>query len=497
MTKTISTGIQGLDQVLHGGLPPDHMYLVAGSPGTGKTTLALQFLLEGIRCGERALYVTLSQSKKELLDVADSHGWSLDELVIYDQLGPEKREVNRYTMFHPSELELAEITDAFLDEVKRIKPQRLIFDSVSEMRLLAQDSLRFRREILALKQFFEGLSCTVWLLDDYTSAGTDPQLEGIAHGVITLDFDNPGYGSPRRHLRVVKLRGAEFTGGYHDFTIKSGGMDVFPRLDVAGRELSETQTFKSGISALDGLLGGGLNAGTAALLIGPAGVGKSTMAAQYVFAAVQQGHKAAYFSFDEGRSIMLSRTAGVGINLKGQAASGDLLLQQIDPDEMSPGEFSHVVRQSVEAHGAEIVVIDSLNGYHQAMPEARFLNAHINDLLSYLSQHTVMTILVVGQHGMFGAGTTTPIDLSYMADTVILLRYFENGGEVRQAISISKKRTGNHERSIREFRITSSGLQVGEPLKAFQGILTGVPRLVESKSHFAEAVNAGAEKQSA
>jgi circadian clock protein KaiC len=474
--KTISTGIEGLDQILRGGIPPNNMYLLAGTPGTGKTTLALQFLLEGLHRGEAGLYVTLSQTKSELLAVAESHNWSLEGLAIYDRIVPQKQlSEDRYTIFHPSEVELGDTMSALLEEVDRLKPKRIILDSVSEMRLLAHDSLRFRRQVLALKTFFNGRDSTVFLLDDYTGSSTDPQLEGLVHGVITLDFDNPGYGSPRRHLRVLKLRGAQFTGGYHDFNIEKGGVVVFPRIKVGERESHRRENFKSGVEAMDGLIGGGMDSGTATLMIGPAGAGKSTLAAQYIHTAAQTGCRGAYFTFDEGVSTMLARTSALGINVVEDIKAGTLTLRQIDPGKMSPGEFSHIVRQSVETDGARLVVIDSLNGYYQAMPDGRFLSSHMNDLLAYLGQHDVLTIIIVEQHGLFGTTGTTPVDMSYMADTVILLRYFESAGEVRQAISISKKRSGPHERSIREFKIGTSGIQVGEPLKGFQGVLTGVP----------------------
>jgi circadian clock protein KaiC len=313
------------------------------------------------------------------------------------------------------------------------------------------------------------------ILDDYTGSATDPQLEGLVHGVITLDFDNPGYGTPRRRMRVVKLRGAQFSAGYHDFNIEKGGLVVFPRIKAGERVFAGKETFKSGLAALDGLVGGGMDSGTATLLIGPAGAGKSTLASQYIHTAAKRGLRGAYFTFDEGCSTMLARTKALGINIENDIKTGVLKLQQIDPDQMSPGEFSHIVRRSVEEDKATVIVIDSLNGYYQAMPDGRYLSSHMNDLLAFLSQRDVLTIIVVEQHGLFGTTGTTPVDMSYMADTVILLRYFESGGEVRQAISVSKKRSGIHERTIREFKIAAGGIEVGEPLKAFQGVLTGVP----------------------
>lgn len=473
------TGVEGLDKILRGGLPCNRIYLLEGNPGTGKTTLALQFLLEGIRRGERGLYVTLSETEDELVSVASSHGWSLNGLAIYDLAVPEGvlPDEGQYTLYHPSEVELSETTRAVFDEVERVQPHRVVFDSLSEMRLLARDPLRYRRQILALKQFFIGRDTTVLLLDDHTSQESDRQLESLAHGVLMLEHTLPKYGGPRRRLNVLKLRGVNYVGGYHDFTIRTGGMVVFPRL-IASDHHSDfaRQTVSSGLANLDALTGGGLDTGTATLIMGPAGTGKSSIASQYAVAAAQRGEKAAIFAFDESINTLLDRSAGLGIDLAHQMKAGRCAVRQIDPAEMSTGEFSDMICRSVEDDGAKVIVIDSLNGYFQAMPEEYFLTAHMHEILAYLNQQGVLTILVLAQHGMFGSNMPPPVELSYLADTVLLLRYFESSGRVHKAISVVKKRTGGHEDTIRELRLTSKGIEVGNALSYFEGILTGLPR---------------------
>jgi circadian clock protein KaiC len=472
----VPTGIEGLDNVLGGGLTANRLYLIEGDPGSGKTTLALQFLLEGARRGEAGLYVTLSETGEELRAVAESHDWSLDGVSLCelipseDSLQPDEQ----YQMFHPSEVELSETTKAVLDQVEEIQPRRVVFDSLSEMRLLAQNPLRYRRQILALKQFFAGRKCTVLLLDDRTSDVTDLQLQSIAHGVVTLQQLAPEYGAERRRLRVVKMRGAPFRGGYHDFIIEHGGLAIFPRLIAAEHPHAfRHEQLTSGVAGLDALVGGGLERGSSALLMGPAGSGKSTLATQYAVAAAARGDRAAVFTFDESLDTLQERSAGLGIGLKEQIEAGRIRVQQVDPAELSPGEFVHAVRREVSA-GARVVVIDSLNGYLNAMPEERFLTIQLHELLTYLGQQGVLTLLLVAQHGMIGP-MQSPVDASYLADTVLLLRYFEAGGQIRKAISVMKKRRGSHEASIREFRLTDQGIQVGEPLAQFRGILTGVP----------------------
>ena len=482
--QRLSTGVMGLDDVLHGGLVPDRLYLVDGDPGSGKTTLAIQFLLQGIKSGEKCLYITLSETKEELAAGAASHGWSIEGIEIIELISEEGQNADQsqVTMYHPSEVELSETTRKVLEAVNRFNPSRVVFDSLSEMRLLAQNSLRYRRQILALKQFFVGRRCTVLLLDDGTSEGHDLQLQSIAHGVISLEQRAPVYGMERRRLCIQKLRGSAFRGGFHDFTIKTGGIEVYPRLVAAehSEPFSRSQ-IKSGITALDALLGGGPDRGTSTLLIGPAGSGKSTIAVQYAVAAAARGDHAAIFAFDESIATLEARTEALGITLKRGLGAGEIRITQVDPAELSPGEFTHLVRQAVERDGAKVVVIDSLNGYLNAMPDEQFLAAQLHELLGYLGRQGVTTLMVVAQHGLMGASMQTPVDTSYLADSVVLLRYFEYAGEVRKAVSVVKKRSGSHEGTIRELYFDSNGIHLGEPLRRFRGILTGSP--VELKQH--------------
>jgi len=472
------TGIRGLDDVLMGGFTPHRLYLVEGVPGSGKTTLAMQFLLEGVRRGEPVLYVTLSETRDELLGVAASHGWSLDSVTVRE-LVPSAANLeseDQYTMFHPSEMELGETTKAILEEVGRLEPSRIVFDSLSELRLLAGSALRYRRQILALKQFFNGRNCTVLLLDDLTSASHDLQVQSIAHGVLRLEQLYPEYGSERRRMIVLKYRGVAFRGGYHDCAIRRGGFEVYPRLVAHERRMTTPQgKLASGIAELDGLLGGGIDRGASTLIIGAAGTGKSSIAAQFVAAGAARGQSAAMFIFDESVQSLLTRTAALGFDLRGPLEGGRLTIQQVDPAELSPGEFAHAIQKAVEERGASIIVIDSLNGYLNAMPEERFLIIQLHELLTYLGQAGVATILVGAHSGLIGNQMISPVDASYLADAVMLLRYFEAKGEVRQAISVVKKRGGMHERTIRELWLRGGGITVGEPLRHFRGVLTGVP----------------------
>jgi circadian clock protein KaiC len=476
----VSTGIAGLDDVLCGGLDPDRLYLVEGEPGTGKTTLALQFLLEGARRGEKALYVTLSESERELRLVAKRHGWGLEGISIFELVPPEAAldPEKELTLFHPAELELSETSKMIFDRVAAVEPTRVVFDSLSEMRLLAQNSLRYRRQILALKHFFGGRRCTVLLLDDLSSKQEDLQLHSIAHGVITLQQMALDYGAERRRMRVRKMRGIKFRGGYHDFVIETGGIKIFPRLVAAEHHkafVGELTT--SGVPELDTLLGGGLERGTSVLLVGGAGVGKSSIAVTYAVGAAERGERVAMFAFDEGLGTLFARAAGLGVNLQEYVDQGLVTVQQIDPAEMSPGQFTQRVRHEVEQRNVRVLLIDSLNGYLNAMPDERFLVLQMHELLSYLNQLGVLTIMVLAQHGMLGH-MQTPIDLSYLSDAVIMLRYFEAAGKVRRAISVVKKRSGTHENAIREFQLTSQGVKVGPPLTQFSGILTGTPTYV-------------------
>jgi circadian clock protein KaiC len=487
--RAVGTGIPGLDYILRGGLPANHLYLIEGDPGTGKTTLALQFLLEGLRIGEKGLYVTLSETKSELNAVAKSHGWSLDGIGLFELASLEQRlqATEQYTVFHPSEVELSETTGRICEEVEKTQPARVVFDSLSEMRLLAREPLRYRRQVLALKQFFAGRRCTVLLLDDRTSQESDLQLQSIAHGVIRLERMAVEYGGARRRLTLAKMRGLQFREGFHDFNIQPGGLSVYPRLVAAESRIpdappdgNQREEAKSGIAELDALVGGGIHFGTSTLVLGPAGSGKSTLLTQYAVALAEAGEPVVCYLFEETRENFLERAAGLGLDLRSQVESGRVALEQIDPAEMSPGEFSHKVRLAVEGKPGDtpvrVVMIDSLNGYLNAMPSESFLLLQMHELLTYLNERGVLTLMILAQHGLVGSHMQSPVDVTYLADTVIILRYFEAFGEVRLAVSVIKKRTGGHERSIREFRISPQGVRIGGPLKDFEGVLTGVPK---------------------
>lgn len=474
-----ATGIEGIDYILGGGFPINRMYLLEGDPGAGKTTMALQFLLEGARQGEPGVYATLSETEEELRDVAASHGWSLDGVTICELQTAEEslKADSQYTLFHPSEVELSETTRAVLDTVERVKPLRVVFDSLSEMRLLARDSLRYRRQILALKHYFTGQSCTVLLLD-YTGATTgDFQLQSLTHGVIAFEQLAPGYGGQRRRMRVQKVRGISFRDGYHDYRITTGGLEVYPRL-VAGErpgsraDDSAPEIFASDLPELDAMLGGGIEPGTSLMLLGPSGVGKSTLTAQYVAAAANRGQHSAVYTFDESPDTWINRAERLGLRIRHHVQDGRIAIRRVDPAELSPGELAHNIRMAVEA-GTRIVVIDSLNGYKHAMPEERFLVLHLHELLSYLGQQGVLTFLIMAQAGFLGESLESPVNLSYLADTVFLLRYFEAFGEVRKAISLVKRRTGPHDSTVRELSISDAGPRVGRELREFHGVLTG------------------------
>jgi circadian clock protein KaiC len=479
-----STGIVGLDDILNGGLTPDRMYLVEGTPGTGKTTLGLGFLLEGAATGEVGLYITLAETEVELRAVGKSHGWVLDDLRLFEMVPVDGfGEDQEQTLLHPSEVELGETVRNIMAKVDELRPKRVVLDSLSELRLLSQSPIRYRRQILALKHFFSTRQCTVLLLDDKGASGSDLQLHSIAHGVISLDQTLASFGGQRRRLHVVKMRGVRFQGGFHDFEIERGGLCVYPRLVASDHTVIDPgppQT--TGSTELDALLGGGLVPGTATLLTGPAGVGKTTASVQCMVAALRRGEKAAYFLFDERTATLMTRSAALGMDLEGYVASGQLEMRAIDPAEMSPGEFAGAMRAAVEEHGASVVVIDSLNAYLQSMPNEQFLVLQMHEMLSYLGQKGIISLLILGLHGVMG-DIRSDVDLSYLSDTVVQLRYFEAQGQVRQAISVIKTRTARHERTIREFQIGSDGLQVGEPLREFQGVLTGVPTFAgESKT---------------
>jgi len=485
-TRFLSTGVTGLDTILGGGLTSDRLFLIEGEPGTGKTTLALQFLSEGVRRGESVIYITLAETRVELLAVAHSHGWSMEGIHVEDIIPNENilHPDQQFTIFHPSEIEMGMTTQRILDIIEKYKPTRVVLDSLSELQLLAESPLRYRRQVLALKQYLAGKGCTTLFLDDRTAVSGDLQVRSVAHGVITLELINQDYGSERRRLRIVKYRGIAFRGGSHDYKIVTGGLVVYPRLIAAdSRVESERKKLSSGLATLDKLTGGGLDEGTSTLISGPPGTGKSSLCAQYVYAATRRGEKAAMFLFEEATNNLMLRSAGLGIDLKSAVDKGMLMIQQIDPAEMMPGEFMQAVT-GAEADGARVIVIDSLNGYLKAMPDERFLATHLHELLTYLGQRGVVTILVGVQPGVIGGSMTTAIDASYIADSVIMLRYFEARGKVRQAISMFKKRAGPHERTIRLFGMSHKGIHVGDVLTSFHGILTGVPTFDEDQGDF-------------
>lgn len=476
------TGVTGLDDILVGGLSPGHVYLLEGSPGTGKTTIALQFLLDGAKAGETGLYITMSETESELRDGAASHGWSLgDNIHVYELVPPESLldDEHQQSLLYSSDLELGETTRAVFAAIDRTKPVRIVIDSLSEIRLLAQSSLRYRRQILAMKHYFARQGATVLLLDDLTTDTNDKTVHSLAHGVIRLEGLTPNYGAERRRLRVIKYRGQSFRGGFHDYIIAKGGVQVFPRLVSGEHKTGFARTvLTSGIGELDALLGGGVEQGSSTLVMGPAGTGKSLLTVQFAISAAARGEKAALFIFDEELGLLIDRCKLIGIDLVALCESGNLFIEQVDAAELSPGEFTDRVRTKIHRHGVKTVVVDGLNGYQAAMPEEDFLTLHIHELLQYLNRQGVSTFLTVAQHGLVG-DMKSPVDVTYLADTVILLRYFEAFGQVRRAISIIKKRFGSHENTIREMRITNRGIALGEPLEGFQGILRGTPVFVD------------------
>ena len=471
-----ATGIAGLDHILLGGFPRNRVYLVQGDPGVGKTTMGLQFLLEGVRNGERCLYITLSESRDELEAVSKSHGWDLQGIEIYEQLiGEEALNEEDTTVFYPAEIELGETIRGMLLEVDRVKPQRVVLDSLSEIRLLAQSSLRYRKQILALKQFFAGRNVTVLCLDDRTSDVSDLQLQSVPHGVVELERFTPLYGAARRRMQLIKVRGLNFRDGYHDFNILTGGIVIYPRLVAAEhRTITEREQVSSGVPELDDMLGAGIDRGTSTVIMGPAGSGKSALTTQYVVAAARRGEKSAMFMFEESKASLLNRAKSLGLPIQEFIDNGLIVIRQVDPAQLQPGEFAHLVREAVEDDGIRVLVIDSLNGYLNAVPEERFLLLHLHELLSYLGQHGVATILVFAQHGLIGSMHSS-VDVSYLADCVVLLRYYESEGKIHKAISVVKKRSGPHETAIRSFTMSKDGITVGPALSALHGVLSGIP----------------------
>lgn len=490
----VSTGSPALNYILGGGYASNRTHLIEGAPGAGKTTLGLQFLREGASKNERCLYITLSESRAELRHVASTHGWDLEGIDIFELVPPElsldpERE---QTIVYASDLELGETVRLVMDEVDRIAPARIVFDSLSEIRLLAQGSLRYRRQVLALKHFFAQHHCTVLFLDDLTEQTDDLSLHSLAHGVIRLEQVALTYGAERRRLRVYKMRGRKFHGGFHDFTIRTGGVEIFPRL-VAGDHPDDScldwGEAKSGVAELERLVGGGLDYGTSTLLIGPSGAGKTTLAHRYIFSALERGDSVLYISFDETRRVFMARAAGVGLDLDPFRTTGQFVFQQVDPAELSPGELTGIIREHVEA-GTRVVVIDSLSGYQHAMPGEQYMLLQLHEIVTYLNQQGVLTFLILAQSGMVGH-MQAPIDLTYLSDTVLLLRFFEAQGRIRRALSVLKRRTGAHETSIREMTIGPGGVQVGPVLEGFHGVLTGTPTFAGAKGLLEETGGAG------
>ncbi|WP_343346437.1 ATPase domain-containing protein [Sphingomicrobium sp. XHP0239] len=481
MIENALTGVEGLDDVTAGGLQRGRIYLLEGSPGAGKTTIATQFLLEGAKNGERGLYITLSETEEELRSGARSHGWEIDDSVeIYELVPPETLldENEQQSLLYSSDLELGETTKRIFEAFERVKPDLVVLDSLSEIRLLAQSSLRYRRQILSLKHYFAKHRTTVLLLDDLTTDVLDKTVHSVAHAVMRLEESAPTYGPERRRMRVIKYRGRRFRGGFHDMIIDTGGVKIFPRLvSSEHRRQFERSTVKTGNEQLDNILGGGLDRGSSALILGPAGTGKSLLTLSFVQSVVDRGERAAMFVFDEELGLLKQRAKGLGIDLQAMVDNGKLSLEQVDAAELTPGQFSQRVREQVENNDATTVVIDSLNGYQAAMPEEQALILHMHELLQFLNRRGASTFLTVAQHGLVG-DMRTPVDVTYLADTVILLRYFEAAGRVRRALSVVKKRTGAHEDTIREFSISESGINLGPPLTGFQGVLRGVPTFV-------------------
>ena len=477
------TGIAGLDDVLRGGFPVRRLYLVQGAPGSGKTTLALQFLLDGARAGERVLYISLSETREEIEEVARGHGWSLDglEIVELSAIDAQLSAESQNTLFHTAEVELTETTKLLLDAIDRVQPTRLAFDSLSELRLLSQSALRYRRQILAFKQYLAGRNCTTLLLDDVNEAATDSHVESLAHGIISLDQTYPEYGAERRRFLVKKIRGTTYRGGYHDFIIQTGGLVLYPRLVAAEHHRHfPNENVSSDVAGIDLLLGGGLARGSSSLFMGPPGTGKSTLALHFAIAAAARGERTQIYSFDESLETMRARADGLKMSLTNLIEKGMIKATQIDPAELSPGQLNSLVRRAVEEEGVKLVLIDSLNGYLQSMSDDRALSLQLHELLTYLNQQGVVTILVLAQHGLIGY-MQTPVDITYLADTVVMLRYFEAHGSVHKALSVVKKRTGSHEGTIRELHIKGGGITVGPPLENFRGVLSGTPEFLKVK----------------
>jgi circadian clock protein KaiC len=478
MMPRAKTGVAGLDEILGGGLPENHVYLIEGTPGTGKTTLALQFSIEGLRSGEKVLYIALSETSGELLRIAESHGWNIDDLSLFE-ITPVEASVQpgeEYTIFHSDEVEMTETIKIILSRAEETQASRIVIDSMAELRLLSRDPVRYRRQALALKQHFTRRQVTVLLLDDRTSDRIDRQLHSMVHGVITLERLAREYGKNRRRMEIAKLRGCVYAEGYHDYTIEHGGLIIYPRLQSNHDKRAFTrEQISSSISGLDELLGGGLDRGSSTLVLGPSGAGKTTLTIKYAVAAIDRAEPVAVYTFDEGADSLITRGDSLGMNLSENLRKKKITIDQVNPAELSPGDFAHRVKRSVENDKAQVVIIDSLNGYFTAMPQEEFLTLQMHELLNYLNEKGVVTMLILAQQGILGS-LQTSIDLSYLADNIILLRFFEAAGEVRRAVSVVKKRSSKHEQTIRQFTIgPPDGILIGQPLTEFQGVLSGLP----------------------
>lgn len=472
---TLRTGIPEFDVILRGGLPLHRLHLLEGAPGSGKTSIALRFLMEGVAMGERCLYVTLSETVEELTTSALSHGWGLEGINFFELVPAEASLESQQTVLYAAEVEFGETMRQITERIEAVSPDRLVIDSLSELRLLAQDALPYRRQLLALKQYLQGRDITTLVLDDLTARDNSNELHSLVHGVVTLEQIERDYGAARRRMRIAKMRGTAYQSGWHDFALVTGEVLVFPSLIAEEhRRKFEIEALRSGVAGLDEILGGGLDRGTTTLLVGPSGVGKSSMATRYAMAGVQQGEHVAYFSFDETFEVLSRRAEALGLPVVQAVEEGKLAWTRTNPSRLSPGEFVWQVRRQVEDHKARVVVIDSLNSYLSTMPEERSLELHLHELLTYLNNQGVVTILILAQQGIVG-NVDNPVDLSFLSDTVVVLRFFEAGGTVRKAISVIKKRTGTHELAIREYQLFPEGMRVGPPLLQLRGVLSGLP----------------------